>query len=117
MSRLNAPVSNIMYTQGWPPGKNPGSSVAIMMRKNRYLRARSDNFTFWRESLRSIMNRFLFAKHAENRAPSGCGPPGGLQQNANFCASPWCFLVSSCPSGICFALHRSSICSSLAPSS
>jgi hypothetical protein len=42
MSRLSAPVSNIMYTQGWPPGKNPGSSVAIMMRENRYLRARSE---------------------------------------------------------------------------
>ena len=31
--------------------------------------SRRNNFTFWRESRWSIMNRFLFAKHAEDRAP------------------------------------------------
>jgi hypothetical protein len=36
--------------------------------------SRRNNFTFWRESRWSIMNRFLLAKHAEDRAPSGCGP-------------------------------------------
>ena len=53
------------------------------------------------------MNRFLLTKHAEDRAPSGCGPqalwlaphrvrivarasPAGLQQNANlFLREPW----------------------------
>ena len=52
--------------------------------------SRRNNFTFWRESRWSIMNRFLFAKHAEDRAPSAphrrsrlASGPGGLQQNAN----------------------------------
>ena len=36
--------------------------------------SRRNNFTFWREGRCSIMNRFLFAKHAEDYAPSGCGP-------------------------------------------
>jgi hypothetical protein len=36
--------------------------------------SRKNNFTFWRESRWSIMTRFLFAKHAEDHAPSGCGP-------------------------------------------
>jgi hypothetical protein len=41
--------------------------------------SRRNNFTFWRETRWSIMNRFPLAAHARNRAPSGCS----LQENAN----------------------------------
>ena len=69
--------------------------------------SRKNNFTFWRETRWSIMNRFLFAKHARiaplwaaARSPAGfvarssrtapgthrrsrlASGPGGLQQNA-----------------------------------